>query len=934
MKKISILIATILAVILLHAQSYDVLNFQGVLKNPDGSIRPNTQATIQLDFIQDGQVVYSESHNITTNPNGYFAIHPGEGMSLEGNFTTIDWGAAPITMRSVIDGNTIAETRMTSVPYALYSLQWGGRDSMQQSIDSVGEAHFETALQVDEQVQRIEIMQQALDTTNFRIDSIHTIIDSTHCVIDSILVSISRLNETDSITAQQIERLTHKSDSLAQSSTLFNATAQSPLAQGSYHTWATATQAVPLHLRKQGMIVTFRTDTINWRSIRYNHGDTALWNNVEKWDEFGSYGNITLPYNTCDSLTRLQVPQEHRRQGLIISYFNNTDIVNEQFIGTQYDNTSWGNNNSWIQLLFTSKEIDRMKSEIARIDTLVNDVKKGMQDMSTFGAWFYVGHNEQFSQVGALDYKGQEVDNMGMVHTPLIPIENMWFVTTYGNNSYPGISFFSDNDYNYRLPYQGDTISSETWRKQTIDFSTDEIPRSAQFFALNMLLEKKDEIELKKRTPITNVIDTSVKYAFQELSNCFNYIGAYVGCNGKRVINSQFRHTKFYEIGNNTYKVFSSGQYGNNQITPVIVYYSDASFNSAVGYDIGDVATDGTTTREIIVSRENAPQDAEYFIVNCIPGKGPAMISMGHTTEYAINNADNRITSLESNISCYSGRKLVTLGDSFTTNSGNRGKTWQQWLCDWLGITWSHDETYTGLNGYSAMGLGGSWVIPNNITSMSLRCMDVRRYSPNVIIIYGGQNDQIDKYELGSIDDAPFMPSQIIDLSNRNTVTSLEEAINYLQTNNNTPKAQTILHVNTYTLGRQLYYLQNETDWTNTASWIRPIESVSFYSAYKGMVEQVCTQNPFASVYCLTLMQCDSTRYDQSLGDWDELDKQRRIKCEAIKEIAAYYGVQIIDTWNTSGVTPYNASSLYNDWLHPNQYGYRRLAECIYRAIK
>lgn len=933
-KYLSLLIIAISALFLLQAHSYNVLNYQGVLKNPDGSIRPNTQTTVQLDFIQDGNIVYSESHNITTNPNGYFAIHPGEGESIIGTFSEIDWGYSAISMRSIIDGNIIAETRMTSVPYALYSLQWSGENATRQSIDSVGDAHHETALQVDEIIQSIDYIQQEIDTTNIRIDSIHSILDSTYCIIDSIQLSILQLYENDSITSQKIDRLQDKTDSLSTSALFFNATAQAPLLQGEYHTKTSATQAVPQHIRKNGLIVTYRSDTLNWHSIQFNNNDTAQWNRVEAWKEYGSYGNITLPYNTSDSLTRLQVPQEHRRQGLIISYYNNTEIINEQYFGVEYDNTSWSNSNSWMRLLFTNKELDKLKSEIARIDTLVNDVKKGLQDMSTFGAWFYINHNEQFSQAGAIDYSGTEVANIAMVHTPLIPIEETWFVTIYGNNQYPGITFFSDNDYNTRIPFQGDTLTSDKWQQQTIDFSTDEIPYTARYFALNMPLEKKGSIELKKRMPIENVIDTSIKYAYQEQINCFNYIGAYVGCNGKRTINSQCRHTKFFEIGDNVYKVNSIGSYNDQNIIPIIVYYSDASFNNAVSYDIGDVGSDGMTSREIIISKETAPTDAEYFIINCIPTAGQATISMGKTTEYAINTADTRITSLENNISCYSGRKLVTLGDSFTTNSGNRNQAWQQWLCDWLGVSWSQEETLNGVNGYCAMGVGGSWVIPNNISSMSIRCLDIRRYSPNLIIIYGGQNDQIDKYELGTIDDKPFMPSQIVDLVNRSTITSLQEAIDYFVTNNITPKAQTVIHVNTYTLGRQLYYLENPDEWTDTTSWIRPIEFVSFYSAYKGMLEQVSTQNPFASIYCVTLMQCDSTRYDQSLGDWDELDKQRRRKCEAIKEIAAYYGVQVIDAWNTSGITPYNASSLYNDWLHPNQYGYRRLAECIYRAIK
>ncbi len=923
---IFLIIAIFSVALLLHAQSYNTLNYQGVLKNPDGSIRPHTQATVRLEFIQEDNIVYSESHHISTNANGYFTLHPGQGISETGLFSEIDWGAAPMTMRSIIDDITIAETHLSSVPYALYALQFAGETEMQHAIDSVGNAHFETSLQMDETVQTIDLMQHTDKL-------LQSNIDSAYCLIDSLYLTVAMLKDNDAATTLRIDKLAHTTDSMSTSTVIFNATAQAPLAQGRYHNSETARLAVPNYMRKSGLVVTFRSDTLTWHSLQFNSSDTAQWNKTEAWSDFGSYGNIIVSYHKNDSLTRLQVPKEHRRQGLIISYFNNQEIINEQYTGTQCDDKAWSDSRAWVQLLFTSREIDKMKSEIARIDTLVNDVKKGLQDMSTFGAWFYIGYNDLFSQAGGLSYSGDEVSDLSMVHTPLIPIEQLWFVTAYGNNQYPALSFFSENNYTSRLPFQGDTITGDEWQRLTFDFSTDEIPILARYFAVNMVLDKKTSIELKKRMPITDVIDTSTKYAFQEQSNSFNYIGAYVGCNGKRIINSQFRHTRFIDIADNVYKVISTGSYNNEAITPVVVYYRDITFNDVVGYDLGDVATDGSTTREIIISKTTAPAEAEYFIVNCTPGKGTASIYLGYTTEYAINNADNRLTTLENNISCYSGRKLVTLGDSFTTNSGNRGKSWQQWLCEWLGVTWSQEETYSGMNGFDAMGIGGSWIMPNDINAMSLRCQDIRRYSPNLIIIYGGQNDKIGQYKLGSIEDKPFIPSQIIDLTNRSTVNSLSDAIKYMTDNNITPTPQTILHINV-SWGKQLYYWDKESNWNDSESWIQPLDSISFYSAYKGLVEHTCIQNPLATIYCLTLMQCDSTRYDESLGSWEELDKQRKLKCQAIKEIAQYYGVQLIDTWNKSGVTPYNAPSLYSDWLHPNQYGYRRLAECIYREIK
>ena len=910
-KTITILFIALVVTLLLQAQSSEVLNYQGVLKNRDGSVRPNSEAVLTLEFVQGDDIVYSETHSITTNPSGFFALNPGNGTAVVGDFEQIDWGAGNIVMRSILDGSTIAETKLTSVPYALYAHRVKGQDDIEYKIDSIGEAQHQTALLADD----LAISVSTLYKTS----------DSTLLVVDSLCLITSDIQADEAL-------LKAKTDSLAHEATFFNATAYAPLVNA-YHTDSSARKVVPQRLRRTGLVVTFRSDTLNWRSMQFAHSDTAQWDKSSAWSSYGYYGNLTLPYADNNSATRLQVPDEHRRQGLIISYFNNENVVNEQYIATKCDDDTWSNDSSWMQLLLTSKDIDMMKAEIARIDTLVNDVKKGMQDMSTFGAWFYVAHNELFSQTGALDYDGSEVSDLGMVHTPLIPLGESWFVTAYGNTKYPAISFYSSPDPQSRLPFAGDTLTSETWQKQTFDFSTDEIPVSAQYFSVNMVLEKKENVGLKIRNPIENFIDTSVKYNYKTLDNTFAYIGAYVGCNGKRVINSGYRHTRFIALEQNVYKIKSYGKYSQSNITPVIVYYSDASFNDVVGYDLGDVDTGGNTSREIVISQQTAPANANYFIVNWQTAQGTSSVQQGFAVNDMVYDNSERVAQLESNQSCYAGRKLVTLGDSYTTNSGNRGKHWQQWLVEWLGLTWSEEETKNGLNGYKPMGYGGAWITPNDINSMSIRCQDVRRYSPNVIVVYGGQNDQVKVDQLGSIDDEPFIPSQIVDLTNRSTVNSLEEALEYMNTAGTAIMDKMIIHINTK-YNKSLYYLTDATNWQSVESWVNTKDSISFYSAYKGIVQHLCVKNPYATLYCMTLMQIDATRYDNSLGTWEELNTLRLAKNEAIKEIAQYYGVQLIDLWNKSGVTPYNSSSLYSDWIHPNQYGYRRLAECVYRSMK
>lgn len=967
-KTVLSLIIAIFTILAFQAQSPQVLNYQGVLKNKDGSIRPNATAMLVIEFVQDGHVVYSETHNITTNPGGFFSLHPGAGEAIEGSFDRIDWSEGSISLRSILDGAMIAETKLTSVPYALYAQRVKGQEEMQYSIDSIGDAHYQTSLQVDSHVTEIAMLFNMTDTIYSELDSLqwaigslsdstatmyekaqwtidslsvtttqlHQIADS---IIDSLSVTTTRLLGNDTILSLRSDTLSHDLISLSQEVDslfgvipFFNATVYSPLS-GGYHTEISARQAVPQRLRQAGLVVTFRSDTLNWRSVQYLHNDTALWDNNDNWCNYGYYGNITLPYAQNATATRLQVPKTSRRQGLIISYCHNNEIVNEQYILSKYDDNSWGNDNSWMQLLLTSKELDKMRNQIAIIDAKVNGIRNVAQEMSEFGTWFYIDNNQLFTQGRAIDYDGNLIPDMNLVHTHLIPLEKVWLVKAYGNKNYPAISFFSSNRPETRLKYEGDTISSDAWTLQTFDFALDRIPAGAQYFSVNMALEKMDSVVLKERVPVTHMIDASVKYNYRDVDNAFSYIGAYVNCNGGRVINADYRHSRFFSLDGCRYKVVSRGSYSSDKVVPVIVYYSDASFNKVVGHDIGQVQSDRFTMREAVVSRETAPEGANYFVVNWKPSQGESLIQEGYSVDQEVATTSNKVASLESNLSCFAGRKLVTLGDSFTANSGNKSKFWQQWLAEWLGLEWSDDETRKGKNGYPAMGVGGAWITPNDINSMSIRCHYAKRYSPHVVIVYGGQNDQIPADSLGSIDDKPFIPSQIVDLTGQSSVVSLGTALEYMGAKGIAITDNMVIYI-TANYVKRLYYLPNRTDWQSEEAWIVPRDSVSFYSAYKGIVETLCRQNPFATIYCMTLMQCDESRYDGSLGSWEELNALRLAKNEAIKEIAAYYNVQLIDLWNKSGVTPYNAASLYNDWLHPNHYGYRKLAECVYREMK
>jgi hypothetical protein len=67
----------------------------------------------------------------------------------------------------------------------------------------------------------------------------------------------------------------------------------------------------------------------------------------EALTEISSTDNI-LVWKTDAATTRLQVPSAKRKSGLIISYKNNSSVwVNEQYIGTTFDDTSFSSSSNW-----------------------------------------------------------------------------------------------------------------------------------------------------------------------------------------------------------------------------------------------------------------------------------------------------------------------------------------------------------------------------------------------------------------------------------------------------------------------------------------------------------------------------------------------------------------------------------------------------------
>jgi hypothetical protein len=127
MKKLFFTLLTSITLIS-FGQAPKEISYQGVARNTTGSVLPNQTIGIKLDLHQgstSGTVVFSESHNKTTNAFGLFTL--GIGSVNTAGFTAINWANGPYFLEVSMDpaGGTsytsVGTQQFMSVPYALYA---------------------------------------------------------------------------------------------------------------------------------------------------------------------------------------------------------------------------------------------------------------------------------------------------------------------------------------------------------------------------------------------------------------------------------------------------------------------------------------------------------------------------------------------------------------------------------------------------------------------------------------------------------------------------------------------------------------------------------------------------------------------------------------------------------------------------------------------
>ncbi|MBM3428410.1 MAG: hypothetical protein FJX95_06480 [Bacteroidetes bacterium] len=120
----------------LVAQSPQGIPYQAVMRNADGSVMASSAVNLTLkihDASATGNIVYQETHALTSNAQGLVSCVVGNGTVVQGNFSNINWGNGAKFLQVMMGSTDIGTQQLMSVPYALYT------DNTQVSISTTGD---------------------------------------------------------------------------------------------------------------------------------------------------------------------------------------------------------------------------------------------------------------------------------------------------------------------------------------------------------------------------------------------------------------------------------------------------------------------------------------------------------------------------------------------------------------------------------------------------------------------------------------------------------------------------------------------------------------------------------------------------------------------------------------------------------------------------
>ena len=135
----------------LFAQN-DRISYQAVVRDSTNHLVVETPLTVKVTLTDADNHPYSESHSVTSNPNGLISLWIGDGYDTTGNWNDLKWNS--VTVESKIyrqsNGVLIAEHTLplAAVPYALYA-ENVNKENLATNIEEYFEEHPFAQVQSD-----------------------------------------------------------------------------------------------------------------------------------------------------------------------------------------------------------------------------------------------------------------------------------------------------------------------------------------------------------------------------------------------------------------------------------------------------------------------------------------------------------------------------------------------------------------------------------------------------------------------------------------------------------------------------------------------------------------------------------------------------------------------------------------------------------------
>lgn len=138
MKKFYIIITALFISILTFGQVPQAFKYQAVVRDTSGAVIADQLVSLRISLLKgsvDGQVVYSEIQDISTNKLGLVNLEIGRGLVTTGNFGDISWGDDIYFIKIELDISGgmnyifMGTSQLLAVPYALYAETAGNQGS-------------------------------------------------------------------------------------------------------------------------------------------------------------------------------------------------------------------------------------------------------------------------------------------------------------------------------------------------------------------------------------------------------------------------------------------------------------------------------------------------------------------------------------------------------------------------------------------------------------------------------------------------------------------------------------------------------------------------------------------------------------------------------------------------------------------------------------